>query len=124
MKKLILMLIIMAFVTASGHAKLRLKSFTPGTSACVIEMIDDKAHPDASLQKAMLRNDGKDYEATWYQSRMADDGHSVIYRMVFPFMTCLNHTTVILEINGKKVKKEITSDIMDYLWSNPALRDL
>lgn len=123
MKKIILLLMIMAFGAVSGHAKLRLKSFQPTTSSCVIEMIDDKARPDASLQSATLRNDGKDYEATWYQSRTAADGHSVIYRMVFPFMSSLNRTTVILEINGKKVKKEITSDIMDYLWSNPALRD-
>lgn len=118
--KNILLIAIVALTALCGHAKLKFKSFQATPNSCVVEMTDPDAGRSVRTEGAMLKNDGKEYEASWYECRL--ENGTATYRAVFPFQQNLRNTVIILDINGKKVKKNITNDIIDYLSTNPYLR--
>lgn len=120
MKKILMMLIMALLSTAMADAKLKFKSFHATPNTCVVEMVDDNAGSTLTSGGAMLKNDGREYEASWYECKL-ENGRAT-YKAVFPFQPALRDTIIILDINGKKVKKNITSDILDYLSTNPYLR--
>lgn len=120
MKKIFMLLIVALLATVGADAKLKFKSFKATPNSCVVEMVDDKAGGTITSDGALLQNDGKEYEASWYGCELRDG--KAVYKAVFPFQPALRNTVIILNINGKTVKKNITSDILDYLSTNPYLR--
>lgn len=120
MKK-ILFLFILACLAFVAEAKLKFVKFEATRSSFVVEMTDTNPVSSGSLSGAWLKNDGKTYDALWYE--ITDRKNQKILRAIFPFQPSLRHVTIIFEIDGKRVKKTIDSDLRDYMDSNPYLRD-
>lgn len=120
MKKILMIIAAAALVAFSCEAKLKFKSFKATPNSCVVEMTDTEAGHSHTSGGAVLKNDGKEYPATFYECTL--ENGIATYRAVFPFQQNLRNATIILDINGKKVKKNIQSDILDYMSTNPYLR--
>ncbi len=120
MKKII-MIVMLVMMAATASAKLKFKKFEATRNTCVIEMTDPDLSSGSKLNGAWLKNDGKEYDAVWHGVE-TKDGKTVL-KAVFPFQPSLRNVTIILDVNGKRVKKNINADILDYLSSNPYLRD-
>lgn len=116
----VLLLILAISTIFNVSAKLKFKSFEATRSSCVIEMIETHPGKQISVDGAWIKNGGVIFPAISYECRL--ENGKPVYRATFPFQPELRNITIILEINRKRVKKNIQEDIVDYLNTNPYLR--